>query len=173
MGKPRVSLPADHQPTGNVLRDSTLGLVPETLEPYVSLNKAVWFDGPLNAAELELMRLRNARKVNCVYCKAARYDIATEAGLDESKIGQIDDDYADSALSEREKLILQFTDHYLDNPGGMSDALKQQLRETFSKEEIVHLSTALLLFNGMSRGAVAFGGMPEQDLPLMPMSVPD
>ena len=55
MTQPRVSLPDDWQSTGNIVRDSTMGLVPETLEPYLSFNKAIWFEGPLSAAELELM----------------------------------------------------------------------------------------------------------------------
>ena len=170
MGKPRVSTPESR--TGNIVRDSSLGLVPETLEPYLVLNRKIWYDGPLSPAEIELARLRNAQKVNCVFCKAARYDIATEAGLDESRIAMINDDHASSELSEREKLILAYCDSYLENPDGMSAELKASLAKTFSAEEIVHLSTALMLFNCFSRGAVAFGGMPEEELPLMPMSVP-
>ena len=81
MGKPRVRLPTDHQPTGHILRDSTMSMVPETLEPYIVLNKALWAEGPLNPAELELMRLRNARKVGCVYCKAVRYGEAKDAPI--------------------------------------------------------------------------------------------
>lgn len=171
MSKPRVAAP--EQQTGNIIRDSSLGLVPQTLDPYLELNKTIWYEGPLSAAEIELVRLRNARKVNCVYCKAARYDIATEAGLSEDKVAQIDDDYQDSNLSKRDKLLLEYTDHYLANPTGMSEDLKQRLKDTFTEAEIVHASTALLLFNSFSRGAVAFGGMPEEDLPLMPMAVPE
>ena len=78
--------------TGNVVRDSALGLVTETVDPYLRFNHAIWHNGPLTAAEVELARLRNARKVNCV-CKAVRYDIAIEAGLDEAKVEQITDDF--------------------------------------------------------------------------------
>ena len=173
MSKPRVSPPANHQATGNVLRDSSLALVPETLEPYAELNKAIWFDGPLKADELEMIRLRNAQKVGCVFCKAVRYDIATEAGLSESKISQIDDDYAQSELSYREKLILRYTDYYLDNPNSMSAEFATQLQGALKPNEIAHMQLALALFNVMTRGAVAFGGMPNQDLPPMAISVPE
>ena len=44
-GKPRAS--NRNTPTGNMIRDSALGLVPETLEPYMALNRMIWERGPL------------------------------------------------------------------------------------------------------------------------------
>lgn len=172
MTAPRITTSPANK-TGNVVRDSALGLVPEVMEPYLKLNAAVWNDGPLNPAELEMIRLRNAREVGCVFCKAVRYDIATAAGLTEQKIEQIDEHYASSDLSEREKLILTFCDCYLASPARFSEALEKQLNEEFTAAELAHMSVALLLFNTFSRCAVAFGGMPEHELPLIAMSVPE
>lgn len=172
MTAPRISATPEKK-TGNVVRDSALGLVPEVVEPYLKLNAAVWKDGPLNPAELEMIRLRNAREVGCVFCKAVRYDIATEAGLTEHKIEQIDEHFASSDLSKREKLILTFCDHYLRSPERIDATTANQLRAEFSEAELAHMSVALLLFNTFSRCAVAFGGMPEHELPLIPMTVPE
>lgn len=172
MSTPRITT-SPTQKTGNVVRDSALGLVPEVIDPYLKLNAAVWKNGPLNAAELEMIRLRNAREVGCVFCKAVRYDVATAAGLTEAKIAQINDDFASSNLSQREKLILTFCDHYLSAPEAMSVATEQQLQNEFTPSELAHMSIALLLFNTFSRCAVAFAGMPEHDLPLIPMAVPE
>ena len=168
--KPRVQQPQGN--TGNLLRDSALGLVPETLEPYAVLNKRIWYDGPLGAAELELARLYNARHVNCVFCRSVRYDIARADGLDELQVSQVDTGFADSELSERQKLILTFVDRYLNDPSALSDQEKAALRREFSGPEMAHLAMAVLLFNSFSRCAVALGGMPEE-LPLMEISVPD
>ena len=55
--KARVSPPDSG--TGHLIRDSALGLVAETLEHFIALNAAVWDEGPLSAAEVELARLRN------------------------------------------------------------------------------------------------------------------
>ena len=60
----RVTVPREH--TGNSIRDSALGLVPETVEPLIALNERVWNGGAVRPALLELVRLRNARLVNCV-----------------------------------------------------------------------------------------------------------
>ena len=87
--------------TGNIIRDSALGLVPETLDNYMELNGEIWGGGPLSAAEIEMARLRNARKVNCVFCKSVRYDIAVEAGLSEDKVGMIEDQLGCGIYLER------------------------------------------------------------------------
>ncbi len=172
MSKARISSQPKEQ-TGNVVRDSALGLVSETVEAYLKLNRQLWYAGPLSAAELEMIRLRNARTVGCVFCQAVRYDIASDAGLNESKISQITDEYATSELSDREKLILRFTDHYLSSPTSMDTATQQALAKEFSAEEIAHMSMGLILFNTFSHCAVALGGMPENELPLMSMEIPE
>ena len=159
-------------PTGHMIRDSALGLVPETLDAYLELNLRIWKSGPLRPAEIEMARLRNARTVNCVFCKSVRYDLAVADGLDEARVAMIDDDYEHSDLSEREKLILAYTDQYLGDPAAIGGALKSSLLECFSTAELVHLSMAIAHFNGFSRCAVALGGMPD-DLPLMEISLPD
>jgi len=168
-GGPRAASPATR--TGNPVRDSSLALVPETLDAYIALNRAVWQQGPLGAAEIEMIRLRNARKVNCVFCKSVRYDLAREAGLDEEKVAYIDD-YQSAPLSPREKLMLTYTDQYLDNPAPPEQELQRALLAEFSVEELLHISMAVCVFNAFSRCAVALGGMPEE-LPVMEISLPD
>ena len=158
-------------PTGNVIRDSALGIVPQTLAHYLPLNAAVWDDGPLNPAEIEMARLRSAQHVGCVLCKAVRYDIAIEAGLDEEKVQMIGGDFALSALSRREKLILAFTDLYLKAPGVPSPEIRRQLQDEFTPQELLHLSLVVAYFNGFSRCAVGLGGMPD-DMPRMEIAVP-
>ncbi len=168
-GAARVRAPDSS--TGNVIRDSALGIVPQTLAHYLPLNAAIWDEGPLNPAEIEMARLRNAQRVGCVLCKAVRYDIAIEAGLDEDKVQLIGDQFENSALTPREKLIIAFTDQYLNNPGVPPPALRQQLQAEFTPQELLHLSLVVAYFNGFSRCAVALGGMPDE-MPRTEISVP-
>ena len=154
-----------------MIRDSALGLVPETLDHYLRLNRAIWEDGPLGPAEIEVARLRNARTVNCVFCKSVRYAIAKADGLDEERVAMIGDNYETSSLSEREKLIIAFTDQYYRDPGDLADTLKADLLRVFAADELVHLSIVVAHFSGFSRCAVSLGGMPD-DLPLIEMSLP-
>ncbi|MFK7977750.1 MAG: carboxymuconolactone decarboxylase family protein [Halioglobus sp.] len=168
--KPRVTNTG--AASGNMVRDSALGLVPETLNPYLRLNTQIWEMGPLSAAYLEVARLRNANKVNCVFCKNARYDVAKAAGLTEDKVQMIDDDYPESMLGDREKLILAYTDQYLNDPASLSEELKTKLVATFTAQELVQLSIGIVQFNCFSRFAVALGGMPDE-LPRMEISLPE
>ena len=160
--KPRVT--ARPAASGNVVRDSALGLVPETLDAYMKYNSAIWEAGPLRPAELEVARLRNANRVGCAFCKAVRYDIACADGLTE----QADDD---SGLDERDRLIIAFTDQFHGDPGNIPDPLRRRLRDTFTPAELAHLSLAVAHFSGFSRCAVALGGMPDE-LPVMQISLP-
>lgn len=168
-GRPRAKNP--QQSTGNMIADSALGLVPETLPAYLAMNRAIWESGPLKPAEIEIARLRNARKVNCVFCKSVRYDIARADGLSEEKVAMIEDDFESSDLGPREKLIIAFTDQYLTDPGGLGARLKGQLLDAFSAAELVQLSLAIAHFSGFSRCAVSLGGMPDE-LPIMEIPLP-
>lgn len=165
----RVGLP--ERPTGNVIRDSSLGLVPETLEAIIEVQDAIWRRASVGPATVEMLRLRNARTVNCVFCKSVRYDLARADGLSEDKVAQIEDDYAASGLSEREKLVLAFADLYLRTPGRDDPALAERLRREFSSEQIAHMAIALTVCHALSRCAVSLGGMPES-LPIVEMSIP-
>jgi alkylhydroperoxidase family enzyme len=165
----RVTAPKTQ--TGNVIRDSAMGLVPETVDAFAVLNKSVWKSEHVRPAMLEMVRLRNARTVNCVFCKSVRYDIAKADGLSEDKVDNIADGYEDSNLSDMEKAALAFTDAYLFDPKGVTPELKARLKATFTEAQIATLAVALATFNASSRCAVSLGGMPES-LPVMEISVP-
>ena len=161
---------ATAQGSGNPIRDSALGLVPQTVDEIVALNDAVWQRSLVSPTLLEMIRLRNARTVNCVYCKAVRYEVARTDGLTEARATLVDTGYEKSALSEREKLAIALADAYLRFPAGMNAELAQKLAREFSAEQIASMLVALMTFNFTSRTAVSIGGMPEGPLPLVVMA---
>jgi alkylhydroperoxidase family enzyme len=162
--KARASAPGPQ--TGNPIRDSALARVPETLDEIVALNSAVWRRSLVAPALLEILRLRNARTVNCVYCKSVRYEVARADGLTETRAAMVDSGYEHSALAEREKLAVALADSYLGFPAGMSAPLAQRLARAFSPEQVASMFVALMTFNFTSRTAVSIGGMPEDPLPV-------
>jgi alkylhydroperoxidase family enzyme len=165
----RVSGPKTQ--TGNVIRDSALGLVPETLDTYATLNKSLWTNEHVRPALMEMVRLRNARTVNCVFCRSVRYDVAKADGLSEDKVDDIADGWESSKLSDVEKAALAFADAYLFDPKGVTPELKARLNKHFTTEQLAALAVGLAAFNASSRCAVSLGGMPES-LPVMEISVP-
>lgn len=166
--RPRANAPGTQ--TGNTIRDSVMGLVPETVSEIIGLNAQVWSESLVGAALLEVIRLRNARTVNCVYCRSVRYDVARNDGLTEDRVAMIADGYESSALSEREKLAIAMADSYLGFPVAVSPELAARLRSAFSAEQVASMLVALMSFNFTSRTAVSIGGMPEE-LPVIEISV--
>lgn len=164
----RVTPPVEK--TGNMFRDSALGLVPETVEHIGALSRNAWLALNIRPALLELLRLRNARTVNCTICKAVRYDEARADGFSEDKANEIRDGYAEGTLTQREKLALAFADLYLRDPTALTPALAADLKREFSDRDLCQMAVALLAFNAASRTAVSIGGMPDH-VPMIPMSV--
>ena len=152
--------------TGNPIRDSALGRVPETVGEIVTLNAEVWRQRLVSPALLEIIRLRNARTVNCVFCKAVRYEVARADGLTEARAQMIDEGYRDSALTEREKLAIGLADCYLGYPANVPADLAGRVLTEFSAAQIAAMLVALMTFNFTSRTAVSIGGMPEEPLPI-------
>jgi alkylhydroperoxidase family enzyme len=127
--------------------------------------------GAVRPALLEIVRLRNARTVNCTICKAVRYDVARADGLTEDKVDRIADGHQDSALDGMEKLALAFADAYLFQPNGVTADLAARLNAGFTAAELATLAIGLATFNASSRCAVALGGLPES-MPVTEISVP-
>jgi alkylhydroperoxidase family enzyme len=168
-GQARVGAPSTS--TGNLIRDSSLGLAPATLDTILPLHSQVWRANSLKPAFIEMLRLRNARTVNCVICKSVRYDVAKQDGLTEAKVEQINDNFRASDLDEAEKLLIAFADTYLLDPQSVDPALIVSLRQHFSEQQLCHMAIALSTFHAMSRCAVSLGGMPDS-LPIMEISLP-
>jgi alkylhydroperoxidase family enzyme len=170
MAEPRAR--ASGTNSGNPIRDSALGTVPHTLEAIVRLNAEVWRHNLVPPALLEIIRLRNARTVNCVFCKSVRYERARQDGLTEERASMVDANYRDSALRPQEKLAIAFADGYLGYPAGITRELAADLRAAFSAPQLASLLLALVNFNFTSRTAVSIGGMPQEPLPVtvLPLS---
>ncbi|MBK6402500.1 MAG: carboxymuconolactone decarboxylase family protein [Rhodocyclaceae bacterium] len=168
--KSRVTAPSSPK-TGHVIRDSAFGLAADLLEPVVRLTHLNWAASSVNPGLIEMLRLRNARTVNCVICKSTRYDVAHRDGTTEEKLALVDDGYQNSNLDRREKLALEFADTYLQDPDRASPDLMARLRQEFSPRQIGDMAVAIATFHAMSRCAVGLGGMPE-NMPVFIMSPP-
>jgi alkylhydroperoxidase family enzyme len=167
-GMPRAGVP--EKTTGHLIRDSSLGLVAETLDPILELQALLWKGSPLRPALVEMLRLRSANSVNCVICKAVRYDVARKDGLTEEKVAGIRGERTD-ALTDEERLAVAFADAYLNHPQRIDAKLRAELARTFTPAQLCHMALAIAFFNPMSKCAVSLGGMPDS-FPLTEIAVP-
>jgi len=120
-----------------------MGLVPETVDEYAILNKSLWTNDHIRPAIVEMVRLRNARTVNCVFCKSVRYDVAKADGLSEDKVDNIADGFEkqrpDRCREDRAGLHRRLSVR----PEGVTPALTARLKATFSEAEIATLAVRL------------------------------
>ena len=99
-------------------------------------------------------------------CEGAR-----DAGLTEDRVDLITDDYADSALTDRDKTVIRYVDTMLHDPHGMTDDQRAALAEQLDDGQLVELTLGIGLFHGFSKIAVALG--PPPDMPTMVVPTPD
>jgi len=106
---------------------------------------ATLVDG-LDPVVLEVVRVRCARVHDCRRCQVGRYVAAHDAGVDEALLDQVDD-YGRSALPERLKVALRFTDAFVTRPGDMGEDLRHALHAHFTPAEIVDMALAIMRFS--------------------------
>lgn len=99
-----------------------------------------------------------------------RFHSAREAGLDEAKIENISDGYAQN-LNQRETAALQLTDAIIGNPRTLTDADIRALQQQFTDAQIIELAMGVGLFLGMSKVLINLGLEPE-DMPVTTLPTP-
>ena len=159
-----------HPPEGGA---TFLDHQPELFAAFNRVYGTLWSEGVLDQPTKEVARLRNARVTGCNICKNLRFAGAREGGLTEDLVDEIDDDYADSTLPARYKLAVRLADVIINDPGGLSDELRADLRNEFSAEEIVELTMTTALAMAFSKAAVAWGPPPDMPVLEIPTPTPD
>lgn len=89
-----------------------------------------------------------------------RFAVARQAGLTEDVVDLIDDDFEDSALGLREKVVIRFTDAFLTDPARIPTTLQAQVREVLSPAEVVELALILGAFVGFAKLRIALQLVP-------------
>lgn len=86
---------------------------------------------------------------------------------------QVSDEFAASALPERFKTSLEFTDHMLLRPGPLPPELRAEVDAAFDEGELVELALGLGLFHGFSKMLIALGLEPdEMETTVLPTPAP-
>lgn len=140
---------------------------PELLRAFQRLYGTLWSHGVLDAPTKEVARIRNARTIDCRYCRNVRFAAARQQGLDEQDVDLVTDGWEGTALRARHKLAIRWTDAFLGDPGAVEAGLRDHMLREFTPEEVVELTAGLALFAGFAKIAVALGQQPDA----MPVTV--
>ena len=87
--------------------------------------------------------------------------MARQQGLTEDVADLIDDGYEATALDERQKAALRWTDAVLGLPAPIRPEVREGLEQFLDPAEIVEVTMALVLFHGLSRVLISLGLEPD------------
>jgi len=145
---------------------------PEMLRAFRRLYGTLWSHGVLDPPTKEVARIRNARTIDCCYCRNVRFAAARQQGLEEELVDLVNEGWEDSALRERHKLAIRWTDAFLGDPHGVDAGFRARMLGEFTPAELVELTAGLALFHGFAKIAVALGQQPEA-MPVTVLATPD
>jgi alkylhydroperoxidase family enzyme len=126
--------------------------------------------GRIDPVVSELCRLRIAQMVESDFDLALRYRPATDAGLSEQKIAALSDYPTSSHFSERERIILEFTEQWVIQSSSITDDDVARLQTVISPEEFMYFCKALSLIDQFARANSAFRLAPPT---VMPAAMPE
>ena len=157
---PRVSSAIVGEP---VHFGTALAHQPDLAARFAALYGAFWASDVLSARVKEICRMRNARITACAFCRQVRFAKPLAAGLDETAIDEITDDYARSTkLSDAEKAALGFTDALIFDPALFDDAARRAIDRHFTREQFAELTLGVMLFLALAKVLITLGLEPEQ-----------
>ncbi len=127
----------------------------DILVGFFALFKATMDDAPLPS--LLKWKVANAvSKMNkCEFCVDVANSMLRQFGLDDAAIAAIEDE-----ADEREKLAIAFAKDVTDKAYELDPAMMEQVKATFTDEELVELTAVVGLFNYINRFNDALGVLP-------------
>jgi AhpD family alkylhydroperoxidase len=168
-GRGRVPAPPDGPEAAAY---GVLAHQPALLRAFQRLYGTLWSHGVLDPPTKEVARIRNARTIDCRYCRNVRFAAAREQGLDEEDVELVADGWEGTALRERHKLAIRWTDAFLGDPAAVDAGLRGRMLREFTPDELVELTAGLALFLGFAKIAVALGQQPDA-MPVTVLATPD
>ena len=132
------------------------GLQPEVFEHLSVLEQQLWADA-IEAPLLELVRLRIAQILDAPIELERRSPAAVAAGLDERTVDDLSNWPMSDRFDERQRAVLSWSEQWVTDPEQITDEDAARLRASLSDKECAALSTALAVFESLTRTRVALG----------------
>lgn len=134
---------------------AVFGLTPSVHQRYLDLERGIWDDGRVSPVLLELCRLRIAHLVGDAGGLDQRTSNAADAGLDDAKIAEIARWPTSPRFDAAERACLSFAESYVIDAHSVTDEQCAELNRHLSAAELAALTTAIAVFDAMSRFRVA------------------
>lgn len=129
---------------------------PGTFRAMLALQTYVNESG-LEPALLSLVELRSSQMNGCAYCIDMHSKDARARGETEQRLYALDAWRESPFYSERERAALAWTEAVTQiGAGHVPDTVYLETREQFTEQELVRLTTAVVVINGWNRLCIAF-----------------
>src|SRR3954451_18056856 len=133
------------------------GLEAHVYEHLAVLEGQLWDDATIGAPLMELIRIRIAQILQAPAEIEGRTPAAMAAGLDEAKAEQVGAWPTSPMFDERERAVLSWSEQWVIDPEQITDDDAARLRAVLDDKECAALSTALAVFESLTRTRVALG----------------
>lgn len=127
---------------------------PALLKDLVSIFEQFPQSSRLGADLFELMRLKIAHEHRCAYCGTVRTAAVREEVAPKEQ-ALFEDDLESDVFSQRERSAIRLAGHLSKNPHGISDGFFEELRESFTDDELIELLLFASLEVGLDRFCIA------------------
>ena len=139
---------------------------PAAYQAMVGLEMFVRKQSKLEPALIQLVKVRASQINGCAYCIDMHSKDARAHGETEQRIYALSAWEETPFFTDRERAALALTEAItLVSQGHVPDALYEQARKTFSEEELVNLTLAIITINGWNRLAITFRMVPGEYQP--------
>jgi alkylhydroperoxidase family enzyme len=139
------------------VRDELLDRTPAIRARYDELEAELWQRGGVSPTLLELCRLRIAHLVGDTAGHARRTPQALAAGLDDDVIAALPQWPTSPRFDQVQRAALSFAESFVIDAHSVTDAQCAELNRCLTPPELATLTTAVALFDAMSRFDVALG----------------
>jgi len=141
-------------------RINLMHVTPGVIQSMLGLERQVRQAG-LDHALLDLVRMRASQINGCAYCLDMHSKDARANGETEQRLYGLDAWRETPYYSARERAALEWTEALtLVSQTGVPDDVYERVSQTFSEDELVHLSLAIVAINGWNRLNIAARTVP-------------
>ena len=139
---------------------------PAAYQAMLGLEMFVRKQSKLEPALIQLVKMRASLLNGCAYCIDMHSKDARAEGETEQRIYALSAWEETPFFTDRERAALALTDAVtLIGEGHVPDAVYERAAESFSAEELVNLTLAIITINGWNRLAITFRFVPGEYQP--------
>jgi AhpD family alkylhydroperoxidase len=139
---------------------------PAAYQAMRGLDMFVRKQSKLEPALLHLVRMRASQINGCAYCLDMHSKDARAEGETEQRLYGLSAWEETPFFTDRERVALALTEAItLVREGHVADAVYEKAKESFSDEELVNLTLAIITINGWNRLAITFRMVPGEYQP--------